>query len=111
MSRDKNLDIILIQETKMSREKVECLKMFSNGGVSGGSSKGASGGIATFWNNNNVKGEVLIQNNNMACIRFKHLKDGTSWVLTNVYAPNTKAGRSVLWRKLSSLRSKFAEDS
>lgn len=78
----------------MPKDKVECLKMFSNGGVSGGSLEGASRGIATFWNKNNVKGELLIQDNNLACIRFKNLKEGTSWVLTNVYSPNTKTSRS-----------------
>lgn len=44
----------------VSKEKVEGLKMFSNGGVSGGSSEGASGGIVTFWNKNTGEGEVLI---------------------------------------------------
>ncbi|XP_059066349.1 uncharacterized protein LOC131857666 [Cryptomeria japonica] len=34
----------IFEETKMPKDKVECLKTFSNGGVSGGSSEGASGG-------------------------------------------------------------------
>lgn len=111
MIRDKNPDIFLIQETKMAKDKVESLNMFKNGGVSGGSSEGASGGIVTFWNKNNVEGEVLIQENNLVCIRFKHINNCTTWVLTNVYAPNTKTGRSEMWRYLTRLRSRFAEDS
>lgn len=73
----------------------------------GGSSKGASGGIATIWNLNSVKGYVLIQENNFSCIRFEHLNDGTSWVLTNIYAPNTLKARNYFWKKLIETRDNF----
>lgn len=56
MIRDSNLDSFLIQETKMSREKDESLKFFKHGKINGGSSEGASGGIATIWNLNTIKG-------------------------------------------------------
>lgn len=46
--RDQNPDIILVQETKMSKEKVEKLNMFKVGGVCGSSSNGASRGVAIF---------------------------------------------------------------
>ena len=42
-------------------------------------------------------------------IRFNNSKDNFSWVLTNVYAPNSKWGRKVLWNKISNQR-KFFED-
>lgn len=107
MIRDSNPDIFLIQETKMSREKVESLKFFKNGNISGGSSEGASGGIATIWNLNTVKGQIIIQESNFSCIKFEHLKDGSSWVLTNIYAPNTLKARNSFWKKIRQARDSF----
>ncbi|GLJ26431.1 hypothetical protein SUGI_0509920 [Cryptomeria japonica] len=57
--RDQNLDIILVQKTKMSKEKVEKLNFFQNGGVCGSSSNGASGGVAIFWNKKTISREMI----------------------------------------------------
>ena len=43
-------------------------------------------------------------------IRFSNTKDDTSWVLTNVYAPNTKWGRKDLWIDLSNQRENFENE-
>lgn len=107
MIRDSNPDIFLIQETKMSREKVESLKFLKNGNISRGSFEGASRGIATIWNLNTVKGQVIIQESNFSCIKFKHLKDGFSWVLTNIYAPNTLKARNSFWKRIRQARESF----
>ena len=41
---------------------------------------------------------------------FVNSKDNFSWVLTNVYAPNTKWRRKTLWEEISNQRKHFAED-
>ena len=51
MIRDNRPDIFVIQETKMLKDKVECLSIFKGGKIIGSYSKGASGGMAVFWIN------------------------------------------------------------
>lgn len=46
--RHHKLDIVLIQETKMSKDKVEKIKVFKNCGVVGDSLDGAFGGTVLF---------------------------------------------------------------
>lgn len=46
--RDHKLDILLIQETKISKEKVEKIKLFQHCSTHGNNSNGALGGIVTF---------------------------------------------------------------
>lgn len=111
MVRDNRPDIVLIQETKMSKEKVENIKFFKDNYIIEGSSEGSLGGIATFWNGNSIEGEVISQDNNMTSIRFHHLKDNTSWVLTNIYAPNTKNERKKFWLKIDQAISLFEKES
>ena len=48
MIRDNGPDIFVIQETKMLKDKVECLPIFKGGRIIGNDSEGASGGMAIF---------------------------------------------------------------
>lgn len=59
--KDYKLDILLVQETKMSKDKVEKLRIFQKGGVSSYSSVGASRGSAIFWNLKTIKGEIVFE--------------------------------------------------
>lgn len=108
--RDHRPDIIIIQETKMSKEKVEKIKLFKYGEFCGGSSDGASGGISIFWNLKRVSGELITQDSYLAFIRFYHIGDGTSFLLTNVYAPNNRLGSSKFWKKLEDIRAPYKDD-
>lgn len=40
----------------------------------------------------------------MMNIRFTISKDDSIWVLTNVYAPNSKWGRKALWEDITTKR-------
>ncbi|XP_059070347.1 uncharacterized protein LOC131860019 [Cryptomeria japonica] len=108
--RDHRPDIIIIQETKMSKEKVEKIKLFKYGEVCEGRSEGASRGIAIFWNLKRVSRELVMQDSNLASIRFNHIGDGTSLLLTNIYAPNNRLGRSKFWKKLEAIRALYKDD-
>lgn len=81
----------------MLKEKVEGLPIFRGGKIIGNDSEGASGGMAIFCINKGIQGELISQNRNMMNVRFSNSKDGFTWVLTNVYAPNSKSGRKALW--------------
>ena len=83
----------MIQETKMSKEKVEEIKIFKNGGVEGSESEGASRGMSIFWNLNQVIGNPLFNDNNLVSIRFTLIRDRFAWIATNIYAPNSKTSR------------------
>ncbi|XP_059067365.1 uncharacterized protein LOC131858218 [Cryptomeria japonica] len=108
--REHKPDIVIIQETKMNKEKVEKIKLFKDGEVFSGISDGASGGIAIFWNLRRVSGEPVKQDINLDFIRFHHIGDGTSLLLTNIYAPNNRFGRRKFWKKLEAIRVLYKED-
>lgn len=92
--RDQNLVIILVQETKMSKEKVEKFKFFKNGGACGSSSNGASGGVAIFWNKSTTSRDMIDVDGNILSLKAKSIFDGKEFVITNIYAPNSKSARS-----------------
>ena len=66
--------------------------------------------MVVYWNNKWIHGELISQNRNMMNIRFSNSKDGFAWVLTNVYAPNTKWGRKALWEDISNQRNLFVDE-
>ncbi|XP_059068325.1 uncharacterized protein LOC131858874 [Cryptomeria japonica] len=50
-------------------------------------------------------GVPLCHDGNHVVTLFKHSRDGFSWILSNIYAPNNKVSRRKFWAKLSSFRS------
>lgn len=73
--RDHKPDILLVQETKMPKDKVECSRIFQNCGAHGNSFFGALGGIVTFWKKLFIRGEPLMENGNLVATRFTHIRD------------------------------------
>lgn len=92
--RDHKLDVVLVKETKMSKEKVERIRIFKENKVIGTNSKGAFGGTTIFWNKNTITGKEIISAFNRNSVLLEHIKDNFVWVLSNVYAPNSKSGRA-----------------
>ena len=43
-------------------------------------------------------------------IRFTNSKNGFVWVLTNVYAPNSKWGRKALWEGITTQIKKIVDE-
>lgn len=105
IARDRKLNILLIQETKTSKEKVEKIKFSKFCESQGSNSDGAFGRDVTLWDSQLIQGTPICHDGNHVATLFKHLRDGFSWVLSNVYAPNNKVCRRKFWIKLSSFRS------
>ena len=93
----------------MLKDKVECLSIFKGGNIFCSDFDGASGGLAVFWINKWIQGELIYQSTNIMNVHFVNSKDNFSWVLINVYDPNTKWGRKSLWEEISNQRKIFAE--
>lgn len=105
--RDHRLNILLIQETKMSKDKVEKNKFSKFCESQGSISNGASGGVDTLWNTKFIHGIPIYHDSNHVATLFKHSRDGISWILSNVYAPNNKVCRRKFWINLSSFCSHY----
>ncbi|XP_059066359.1 uncharacterized protein LOC131857675 [Cryptomeria japonica] len=105
--RDHKPDVVLIQETKMCKNKVESIRIFKSNGVIGTSLKGASGGTTIFWNQNTILGKEIASSVSRTSILLEHIKDNSVWVITNIYVPNSKAGRIKFWRSMAEDRLRF----
>ena len=57
--RDQKLDILLLQKTKMEKERAEKIKSFNEYCLKASSSKGASGGTLILWKKSYFSGFVL----------------------------------------------------
>lgn len=92
----------------MLQENVEVISIFKNGKVIGCDLEGALGGVVVLWNDFRIQGEVLLAKNNIICIKFSHIRDNFSWILSNIYAPYSKNGRLDFWDGLGSFRSSIS---
>lgn len=104
--------ICLVQETKMSGCKVEKIKLvvFRDCKTHYVDVDEASGGIATFWNPRLLTGKIFSTSPNHIATRFTSLKDGSSWIISNIYAPNGKNARKVLWSSIINARLAFPNE-
>ncbi|KAH9320632.1 hypothetical protein KI387_015271 [Taxus chinensis] len=112
LRRSSRPSILLIQEMKMKTKVVEeCKKTFwENAAFATSDSQGASGGLAVFWDTKIIHGNVLFSSQNYLAINFNSLEKNSSWILSNIYAPNTTTGRRNLWKELAWFGNNF-EDS
>lgn len=96
----------------MSGSKVEKFKLaiFGDCGVHSVDVDGASGGITTLWNPRLQCGKVVLSSPNHISTRFFNLKDGSSWIISNIYAPNGRSARKSLWSSISLARSLFPNE-
>lgn len=109
MVRDNQSDIILIQETKMSAKKVFKIKnmFFKDCGCQVVDSDGASSGVETFWNPKMVVRTKLFSFENHVASSFLCFRENFSWVLSNIYAPNSKSVCKHFWDRLNSFKAQF----
>lgn len=110
--RDHKLDICLVQEMKMFGSKVKKLKLaiFGDCGVHCVDGDGASGGITTLWNLILLCGKVVLSSPNHIATRYFNLKDGSSWIISNIYAPNGRSTRKSLWSSICLAKTLFPNE-
>lgn len=93
---ESSCSIMTFQETKreqfdLSYIKNFCPKRFNQFSYS--PSIGSSGGIITIWNGNLLKGKVISQNYFHITIEFTSNLDNSTWLLSNIYGPNSVEGK------------------
>ena len=87
--REQKLDFLLLQETKMSKEKAEQIKKFKNYSINASSSEGASGGTLMLWKKTYF-GIILFASKYLMIAKITNVDQWDGWYLVNIYAPNTK---------------------
>jgi len=97
--------VLCLQETKLSvLDAFVCNTIWGDVNVdfSYRPSKGASGGITTLWNSNEVEVWSTVSLDHALVIAGRFLKTGEHFVIFNVYAPCDASRQQVLWNVLSS---------
>ena len=92
-----NPDIMVIQETKMEKEKAKSLKSFNIYTIMASSFEGASRSMLIMWNNSLFIGIFLDANKHFIVVKIHCLTQNKFWYLVNVYAPNNKKARKFFW--------------
>ena len=92
--REQKPDFLLLQETKMNKEKAEQIKAFKNYTINASSSEGASGGT------------ILIASKYLMIAKITSVDQKEGWYIVNIYAPNIKHLRKKVWDSISNFKSK-----
>lgn len=81
----------------MPGRKVEKIKLaiFGDCGVHYADADGSSGGIS-LWNLRLLCGKVILSSPNYIATRLYNLKDGSSYIISNIYACNGRCARKAL---------------
>ena len=104
------IDCVLIQETKMSSSNFDKIAgyIWPGAGYLHRDSDGASGGIATMWNLNSMKGYEIWKEKNFIITHFQ--MNSHCWKLINIYAPNSRLGRKEMYDNLIRITETMLEE-
>ena len=103
--REKKPFILCIQETKLPVfDAFDCLSIWGDDKVdfSYQRSTGASGGLVTLWDVNEVEVWSTASLDHVLAVTGRFLKSGEQFTVFNVYAPCDTSRQQVLWNALSS---------
>jgi len=103
--REKKPFILCIQETKLPVfDAFDCLSIWGDDKVdfSYQRSTGASGGLVTLWDVNEVEVWSTASLDHVLAVTGRFLKSGEQFTVFNVYAPCDTSRQHVLWNALSS---------
>ena len=110
--RMSSLEILLIQETKMEEpETIQASKKFWKKGEGRAvNARGASGGLATFWNSTTL--DLLEDHSTIHWLftKFQHTASGLQISLFNIYAPILLSEKRECWDSLNSFLSTNLHD-
>ena len=106
MIRDQRPNFLMIQETKMKKDLVKRISFSKKFCCEASDSDGASGGVLTLYNSRAFKLTTLFKSSNAILCEVHHIQSNDSWLILNLYAPNTKKERNSFWTKLLDILSK-----
>lgn len=93
---ESSCDILCLQETKRVHFDVMYIRQFCPSVFDSFvflPSVGASGGSIIIWKSSTFSGSLLFQNSFATSVLLSSLHNNSAWVLTNIYAPCTPAGK------------------
>ena len=96
MIRDQRPDVFLIQETKMKKENIEKVSFGKDMKNMAIDSDGALGGLLSIWKES-LEANIIFNEGNIFLMNFFNPKDHVRLFLLNLYAPNTRNSRRILW--------------
>ena len=101
---------MLIQETKMSCASFDKIVgyIWPRAGYLHMDGDGASGGIATMWNLNSMKGDDFWKEKKFIITSFQSNRH--CWRLINIYASNSRFGRKETYYKLARITKTMKEE-
>ena len=86
--REQKLDILLLQETTLEKERVEKIKSFNEYYLKASSSEGASRGTMMLWRKSYFLGFVLNERKHFMVVRITSINQNYEWYIVNMCAPN-----------------------
>ena len=100
-------DIFLIQETKMEEDVFlqTSTKFWKKRGKVAISSRGASDGIGTLWDNMKYEVVDIKYNTSWILTQLRHKESNIQVRIYNIYAPNSYAEKKICWNLLHEERS------
>ena len=90
----------------MKRDLVSRISFSNSFSYEASDSEGASGGVLTLYNSRAFKLTPLFSSSNALLCKVFHFQSNDSWLILNLYAPNTKKERNCFWIKLLGILSK-----
>ena len=91
--REKKMDILLLQETKMEKERFEKIKYFNEYCLKASILEGTLGGTIILWKKSYFLGFVLNERKHFMMVKMTSINQNYEWYIVNMYAPNTKNSR------------------
>lgn len=103
LRKELNSKIILLQETKIRECKLISIKniLWRNAKFTVVHSEGKFRGILCLWDGSKLEGRVLMSSKRFWSILFSTKGSRETFIIINVYAPTTLAGRRILWSSLN----------
>ena len=89
----------------MDKKKAENLKSFNNYYIMASSSELTSGGTIIMQKLPLFLGTLLNANKHFMVVKIKSIAQNNEWYIVNVYSPNIKSARKILWANLSNIKS------
>ena len=100
MIRDQRPDFLMLQKTKMKRDLVKRISFSKNFYCVASDSDRGSGGFLTLYDTRAFKLTTLHSSTNSLLCEVFHFQSNESWLILNLYAPNSKKERNFFWTKL-----------